>query len=124
MKCCNDAATKNNHKMKALNANNQKTLEALQSKANGSGRFPSIKRIANLLEELNIDFEMRSTMVQKQRFSEQNNFATSTGKVVEGFKIKFKQINGNFMVIDNTCSHFSKNTWTFANNLIDVIETL
>ena len=110
--------------MKTLNANNQKTFEALQSKANGRGRFPSIKRIANLFEELNIDFSLIEVATSKQRGSANNAFATSTGKTIFGWKIKTQSPTGGMMEIDNTCSHFSKNTEFFADEIMRIIRKL
>ena len=108
--------------MKTLNASNQKTFEALQSKANGKGRMPSVKRIANLFQELGIDFEMDNSFDIKQRFSESNNFATSKGKPVEGKRIKVKHPRRGMIVMDTTCSWFSKNTETFADDFMSVIK--
>lgn len=110
--------------MKNLNPSNQKTFEALQSKANGKGRMPSVKRIASLFEELGIDFEMDNAFDIKQRFSESNNFATSKGKVVEGKRIKVKHPNPKrgMIVMDTTCTWFSKNTQSFADDFLWLIK--
>ena len=108
--------------MKTLNAKNQKTLEALQQKANGKGRMPSVKRIAALLEELGIWFEAGETSTTKERGSSQNTFVTSRGKAVEGKKIKVVNIRGGFLVMDTTCSFFSRNTESFAWEFMKIIE--
>jgi len=110
--------------MKTLNASNQKTFESLQSKASGKGRFPSIKRIANLFDELNIDFRLIEVASSKQRGSATNPFATSTGKTIFGWKIVTESPTGGIMEIDNTCSHFSKNTEFFADEIIRIIKKL
>lgn len=110
--------------MQLLNANNQKTFKALQVKANGTGRFPSIKRIAALLSELNVEFRLIEVTTSKQRGSASNAFATSTGKTIHGWKIKMQSPTGGIMEIDNTCSHFSKNTEFFADDILRIIKRL
>ena len=108
--------------MKTLNAKNQKTFEALQSKANGKGRMPSVKRIASLFEELGIEFETDNSFDIKQRFSESNNFATSKGRIVEGKRIKVQHPRRGMIKMDTTCTWFSRNTENFADDFLSVIE--
>ena len=110
--------------MKTINAKNQKTFEALQSKANGKGRFPSVKRIAALLSEISVEFRLIEVTTSKQRESASNAFATSTGKTIHGWKIQMQSPTGGIMEIDNTCSHFSKNTETFADDILRIIRRL
>lgn len=108
--------------MKTLNAKNQKTFEALQSKAAGKSgaRFPSIKRIAELLNELDIEFDVFGHSVTKPRGGETAAFTTSGGrKETHGHRMRIPA--GNIR-IDNTCSWFSRNTENFAIQILKVIQ--
>ena len=108
--------------MKALNEKNQKTFDSLQSKSKGKGRMPSVKRIAALFQELGIEFDVMESCDIKQRFSQSNNFATSSGKLVEGWRIKVKNPRGGNIEMDTTCSWFSRNTESFACDFMSVIK--
>ena len=107
--------------MKTLNEKNQKTLEALNAKAFAKGRMPSAKRIAALLEELGVAFEIIEMSVTKPRGGATAAFTTSGGrKVTNGWVLKVPSAKIN---MDTTSSWFSINTQSFAEDFIDLIES-
>lgn len=108
--------------MKTLNEKNQKTLEALKAKSDlwGKSRMPSVKRIAALLEELGVEFKLISTSVTKPRGGATAAFHTSGGrKVTNGWVLKVPAAN---IHMDTTCSWFSMNTQSFAEDFVKFIE--
>lgn len=110
--------------MKTLTAKNQKTLEALKAKANGQGRMPSIKRIASLLTELNIEHKLETWSETKTTKPAGYRYTTGGGtKLYEGYRLTANLKNTNTRLsMETTCTYYSWNTWSYASEIIAEIE--
>jgi len=111
--------------MKNLTAKSQKTLDKLNAKADffsiDKVRMPSIKLIAELLDELGKTFKIYGVSTRKQRSAGRMAYATSGGKrIYEGTKLVF-ELNGSTIELDSTCSFYSLSTDDFARDLIKFI---
>ena len=98
---------------------NLKTLNSLKKKSEGSGRMPSLKKVSELLNELNIDNSLEEWSETKQTKSSGLRYYTGGGtKFYTGFKLRVPEIN---LCIESTDSYYSYNTWQYARSIYSLI---
>jgi len=98
---------------------NLKTLNSLKNKSEGSGRMPSLKKVSELLNELNIDNSLEEWSETKQTKSSGLRYYTGGGtKFYTGFKLRVPEIN---LCIESTDSYYSYNTWQYARSIYSLI---
>ena len=98
---------------------NQKTLDALSNKANRNGRMPSLKKISQLLDELNIVNKLDEWSEEKWTKPSGFTYYTSGGtRTYNGWRLRVPAIN---MTATSTDTYYSWNTWSYANDLLKLI---
>ena len=105
--------------MTKIKLKNQKTLDALSNKANSKGRMPSLPKISQLLDELNIVNRLEEWSEEKWTKPSGFRYFTSGGtKTYYGCRLKVPAIN---MTITSTETYYSWNTWRYAQDLLKLI---
>lgn len=98
---------------------NIKTLNSLKNKSEGNGRMPSLKKVSELLNELNIDNKLEEWSETKQTKHLGLRYYTGGGtKLYTGFKLRVPEIN---LCIESTDSYYSWNTWQYAQKIYSLI---
>ena len=97
---------------------NQKTFYRIQLKARETGRFPSLKSISKLLDELNIENRLDEWSETKWR-ENGLRYHTSGGGTYYGWRLKIPK---NKMEMISTDSYYSWNTWSYARELEKLIK--
>ena len=98
---------------------NIKTLNSLKNKSEGNGRMPSLKKVSELLNELNIVNNLEEWSEIKQTKSPGTRYYTGGGKkTYNGFKLRVPEIN---LCIESTDSYYSYNTWQYARSIYSLI---
>ena len=101
---------------------NYKTLERLEAKATDSQgtRMPSLKMVARLLDELEIDNICHETSTQKWSKSSGYRYYTSGGsRDYHGYDLRIPEIN---MRLDSTETYYSWNAYSNAREILELIE--
>ena len=103
------------------NLKNQKTLERLKAKAvESKNRMPSLKMVARLLDELEIENTCHNISIEKwSKPSGFRHFTSGGSRTYNGFDFRVPEIN---MRLDSTESYYSWNTWLYARQLVELIE--
>jgi hypothetical protein len=108
--------------MKQLSPSAQKTYEALQSKANSSGRMPSLRKVSELLNELEIPHRCSAYDTYKYSKSSGVRYYTGGGnREYKGFSLNIPSIR---LYINSTDTYYSWNTWMYAQQIVKMIEEL
>lgn len=98
---------------------NLKTLNSLKNKSEGNGRMPSLKKVSELLNELNIDNELQEWSETKQTKPSGFRYYTGGGtKLYTGFRLRVPEIN---LDINSTDSYYSYNTWSYSEKIYNLI---
>ena len=103
------------------NLRNQKTFEALKSKAdffNKKSRMPSLKMVAKLLDELGVEYTLHEYSETKWG----NNglrYHTSGGGTYYGWKMRVPDAN---LCMNTVETYYSQNTSGYAYNLVKLLE--
>jgi len=97
---------------------NIKTLNSLKNKSEGNGRMPSLKKVSELLNELNIDNKLEDTCETKQTKSGSRYYTGGGKKLYTGFTLNVPEIN---LCIESTDSYYSYNTWQYARSIYSLI---
>ena len=98
---------------------NIKTLNSLKNKSEGNGRMPSLKKVSELLNELNIDNTLSEYIETKQTKSSGCRYYTSGGtKLYTGYKLRVPEIN---LSIESTDTYYSYNTYQYARRIYNLI---
>ena len=97
---------------------NIKTLNSLKNKSEGNGRMPSLKKVSELLNELNIDNKLENTWETKQTKSGSRYYTGGGKKLYTGFTLRVPEIN---LCIESTDSYYSYNTWQYARSIYSLI---
>jgi len=109
--------------MKNLSKQSQKTYYRIQLKARETGtrpaRFPSLKMISKLLDELNIENHLDEWSETKWR-ENGLRYHTSGGGTYYGWRLRIPK---NRMEMISTDSYYSWNTWTYARELERLIKS-
>ena len=99
---------------------NIKTLNSLKNKSKGNGRMPSLKKVSELLNELNIVNTLSEWSEMKQTKSGNRYYTGGGTKLYTGYKLVVPEIN---LHIESTDTYYSYNTWQYARELCELIET-
>ena len=105
--------------MTNIKLKNQKTLDALSNKANRNGRMPSLPKISQLLDELNIVNILDEWSEEKWTKPSGFRYYTSGGsRTYNGWRLRVPAIN---MTATSTETYYSYNTWRYAQDLLKLI---
>ena len=111
--------------MKKMTKKAENTLLALQKKANGDGRMPSLKKVHELLCELGIEHEFESTSYSPDIRPAGCPYRTRDGVERHGYDLVLKATlkNGRdvYEHMDSTDAYYSWNTFGYARSLLAVI---
>ena len=101
---------------------NLKTYQALQNKAVGKGRMPSLRMVSNLLHELNVEHSCHDVSTEKWSKPSGYRYYTSGGsRTYTGYHLRVPQIR---LDIDSTETYYSWNTWQHARDLVELLKPL
>jgi hypothetical protein len=96
------------------------TYNRLKAKSEGKGRMPSLKKIAELLDELKIPNFYSDVETEKYSKSSGMRYSTSGGaRTYKGGNLEVKEIR---LDINSTDSYYAYNTTDYAKKLIDLID--
>ena len=93
---------------------NLHTYRALEAKSNGKGRMPSLKMVAKLLHELQIDYDIRATWGTKWRENGLRYHTSGGTKDYNGHQLIVPEID---MKINSMQTYYTYNTWSYARDL-------
>lgn len=100
---------------------NLKTFEALKNKAENNGRMPSLRKVAELLEEVGVDFRLDEVEDYKYGKASGCRYYTSGGeRLYKGYNLFVREAG---LDLDSTESYYSYNTWMYAKDLVKLVES-
>jgi hypothetical protein len=112
-----------------LSNKSQKTYEALVKKSNEEGRMPSLKRVAAMLQELEVSSSAWETQCTKQTKAEGMTYYTGGGtKLYEGVSLSvYSEYDSEgrrnlLMDMDSTDTYYSWNTHRYASQLVELVD--
>ena len=118
-----------NKEIMELSAKSQKTYEALVKKSNYEGRMPSLKRVALMLEELEVNTDAWDTESVRRGKSEGSVYYTSGGtKTYEGTNLSVyseRDEEGRRNVLlsmDSSDEDYSYSNTDYARTLVELVD--
>ncbi len=98
---------------------NLKVIEQLKVKATDKGRMPSLKKVSDLLNELNIKHSLMEWSEEKwSKPSGFRYFTSGGGKTYFGYRLYIPEIR---LEMVSTDSYYSWNNYRYARQILELI---
>lgn len=102
------------------NLKNHKVYQALERKANGTGRMPSLKQLAKLLSDYNVEHHLVEYSETKWR-PNGLRYHTSGGGTYYGYRLEVPELNLRMVSTD---TYYSYNTGHYTYQLLNLLNNL
>jgi len=102
------------------NLKKHKVYQALEKKANGQGRMPSLKQVANLLSDYKVEHRLVEYSETKWR-PNGLKYNTSGGGTYYGYRLEVPEVNLRMVSTD---TYYSYNTGHYTYELLNLLDNL